>query len=46
MTLAPGWRWMFRMMAGLVPDQPASFTFSAPATTLATFLSRIGAPLL
>src|SRR5713101_2852310 len=30
MMLAPGWRWMFTMTAGLVFIQAANFTFSTP----------------
>jgi hypothetical protein len=44
MTLAPGWRWMFRMMAARSLAQAASCTFSALLTTLATSLNRMGAP--
>ncbi len=43
-TLAPGWRWMLRMIAGLVLAQAASWLFSGPSTTLATSPRRIGAP--
>ena len=46
MTLAPGWRCTFRMMAGVVFDQAASWVFSGPLTTCATSRTRIGAPLL
>ena len=44
-TLAPGWRWTFTMMAGLLFAQAPSFTFSALSTTCATLMSRTGAPL-
>ena len=44
-TLAPGWRWMFRMMAGTVFIQAPSFVFSALSTTSATSDSLTGAPL-
>ena len=46
MTLAPGWRWMLRMIAGVVLAQAASFVFSAPSTTVATSDSITGAPFL
>ena len=45
MTLAPGWRWMFRMTAGVAFIQAPSLLFSAPSITLATSESRTGAPL-
>ena len=45
MMLAPGWRWMFTMTAGLSFIQAACLTFSAPSTTLATSDRRTGAPL-
>ncbi len=45
MTLAPGWRWTLRMIAGVLPAQAAILLFSAPLTTLATSDSRTGAPL-
>jgi hypothetical protein len=46
-TLAPGWRCTFRMMAGVstLPAQAPSRTFSALSTTCATSDSRTGAPL-
>ena len=46
MMLAPGWRWMFTMTAGLSFIQAASLTFSTPSITLATSESRTGAPFL
>ena len=45
MMLAPGWRWMFTMTAGVSFIQAASFASSAPSTTLATSESSTGAPL-
>ncbi len=45
MTLAPGWRWTLTMIAGVMPAQAASRTFSALSTTWATSESRTGAPL-
>jgi len=39
-TLAPGWRWTFRMMAGTSFIHAACLTFSAPSTTAATSESR------
>ena len=45
-TLAPGWRCTFRMMAGVVLDQAASLLFSAPSTICATSVRRMGAPFL
>ncbi len=46
MILAPGWRWMFTMTAGLSFIHAASFTFSTPSITVATSESRTGAPFL
>ncbi|GJD73806.1 hypothetical protein CFIICLFH_2036 [Methylobacterium goesingense] len=46
MTLAPGWRWMFRMTAGVSSIQAPSLVFSGPLTTSATSESRTGAPFL
>ena len=46
MILAPGWRWMFMITAGLSFIQAACFTFSAPSTTSATSARRTGAPFL
>ncbi|MNN14716.1 hypothetical protein D3C81_1277930 [compost metagenome] len=43
-TLAPGWRWMFSTMAGLLLAQAASRLFSGPSTMSATSVMRIGAP--
>jgi hypothetical protein len=45
MTLAPGWRWMFRITAGPSFIHAACCTFSASSTTSATSESRTGAPL-
>ena len=45
MTLAPGWRWMFRISAGVRLAQAASWVFSGALNTLATFFRRTGAPL-
>ena len=45
MMLAPGWRWTFRMMAGVALAQAPSLVFSGPATTVATSTSRTGLPL-
>jgi hypothetical protein len=44
-TLAPGWRCTFRMIAGCRLASAPSFTFSALSTTEATSRSRTGAPL-
>ena len=52
-TLAPGWRWMFRITAGSIRVRPspsrvaaqaARNGFSAPSVTSATSDSRTGAP--
>jgi hypothetical protein len=45
-TFAPGWRWMLRMIAGVSFIHAASFVFSAPSTTSAMSMRRIGAPFL
>lgn len=45
-TLAPGWRCTFRMMAGVVLAHAASLVFSAPSTICATSVRRMGAPFL
>jgi len=45
MTLAPGWRWTLRMIAGVRLAQAASLLFSGPPTTFATSPSRTGALL-
>src|SRR5712692_2488908 len=45
MMLAPGWRWMFTMTAGLSFIHAASLTFSTPSMTSATSDSRTGALL-
>ncbi len=44
MTLAPGCRWTFRMMARFSFAQPASCAFSTPSTTPATSPRRTGEP--
>ena len=44
--LAPGWRWMSRITAGLPLYQPATRSFSTPPTTVPTLESRTGAPFL
>ncbi len=44
-TLAPGWRWMSRTMAGWPWYQPPTLLFSSPSTMSATSLSSTGAPL-
>ena len=44
-TLAPGCRWMFRMMAGTALAHAASFEFSAAFSTVATSARRTGEPL-
>ena len=44
MMLAPGWRWMFRMTAGVVSIHAACRTFSTSSTTFATSVSATGAP--
>ena len=45
MTLAPGWRWMFMITAGVVSFSAPSWVFSDDCTTSATSARRIGAPL-
>ncbi len=45
MTLAPGWRWMLRITAGVASAQAPSLVFSGPSTTSATSESITGAPL-
>ena len=45
MMLAPGWRWILTITAGVVFIQAACRSFSAPSTTLATSEKRIAAPL-
>ena len=45
MMLAPGWRWMLTITAGVSFIHAASFTFSASSTTSATSDSVTGAPL-
>ncbi len=44
MMFAPGWRWMFRMTAGVVSIHAACRTFSTSSTTFATSVSLTGAP--
>ena len=46
MTLAPGCRWIFRMMAGVSFIQAPSLSFWAPSMTSPTSLSRTGEPFL
>ncbi len=46
MTLAPGWRWMLRMIAGVSFIQAPSLSFCAPSTTSPTSVSRTGEPFL
>ena len=46
MTLAPGWRWMLRITAGVVFIQAPSWLFSALCTACATSASCTGAPFL
>ena len=43
-TLAPGWRCTFKMIAGVSSTQAASRSFSALATTRATSFISTGAP--
>ena len=45
MMLAPGWRWIFMMTAGVAFTHAACFTFSALSTAVAISESRTGAPL-
>ncbi len=45
-TLAPGWRSMLRITAGVVPAQPVRRLFSDACTDFATSLSRTGSPFL
>jgi hypothetical protein len=45
-TLAPGWRWILRMIAGVSFIQAPSLSFCAPSTTLPTSLRRTGEPFL
>ena len=44
-TLAPGWRWMLTISAGVVFIQAESCAFSGPISTVATSLSSTGALL-
>src|ERR1700760_591160 len=46
MVLAPGWRWMLTITAGVSFIQAASLLFSIPSLTLATSVSMTGAPFL
>ena len=46
MTFAPGWRWIFMMIAGVVFVHAASLLFSAPSTMSATSDNNTGAPFL
>ena len=43
MTLAPGWRWTLRMIAGARSASAPSRAFSAPCVTVATSERRTGA---
>ena len=45
-TLAPGWRWMFRTMAGVVFCSAPCWVFCTPAITVATSRRKIGRPFL
>ena len=45
MMLAPGWRWMSTMTAGLLLTHPARWTFSTSSTTSPMSLRRTGEPL-
>jgi len=45
MTLAPVWRWMLMITAGLVSAHAARRVFSTPSTVSAKSPRRIGAPL-
>src|SRR5262249_26861792 len=45
MTLAPGWRWMLTITAGVSFLHAACSTFSTSSTTSATSSGRTGAPL-
>ncbi len=46
MTLAPGWRWMLRITAGVRFCSAPSWAFSTPCTTVATSDRNTGAPFL
>ena len=46
MTLAPGWRWMLRITAGVMFIQAASWLFSDDCTACATSVRRTGLPFL
>ena len=45
MVFAPGCRWMFRMMAGVLFIHAACLVFSTPFTTLATSWTKTGAAI-
>ena len=45
MTLAPGWRWIGRMMARCLLYQAAIRLFSGPSIALPISLTRTGEPL-
>ena len=45
-TLEPGWRWMFRITAGVRLAQAASWLFSAPSITVAMSRRCTGRPFL
>ena len=45
MMLAPGWRWIFTMTAGVRSIQAACCEFSAASTMVATSEARTAAPL-
>ena len=45
MVFAPGWRWTFRITAGVSFIQAARLLFSTPSTMRATSVSITGAPL-
>ena len=45
-TLAPGWRWMFRITPVVVPDQAMSRAFSTSSMICATSVKRSGLPFL
>ena len=45
MTLAPGWRWMSMITAGVPWYQPPVRSFSSPSTMMATSPMVTGAPL-
>ena len=45
-TLAPGWRWMFNIIAGVLFTHAACFTSSTSSITLATSESLTAAPFI